>query len=148
MGIRAAKDRRRGMTLIEVMMAVGVLAFSFSIVYGSLITLYTLGRVNEDRVLAVSAVSSLLEEIQAMDLTALADYSAPKVTMPGVDHWVTAEVVAAPESEGDEPKTFALPLKETSLSDLPNPAEVRVTLYWEDAEGRLYKFRASTMRSR
>lgn len=148
MGLRAAKDRRRGMTLIEVMMAVGVLAFSFSIVYGSLITLYTLGRVNEDRVLAVSAVSSLLEEIQAMDLTALADYSAPKITMPGVDHWVTAEVVTPPASEGDEPKTYALPLDGTSLSELPNPAEVRVTLYWEDAEGRLYKFRASTMRSR
>lgn len=148
MAVHSRRSGQEGMTLIEVMMAVAVLAFSFSVVYGSLISMYMLGRTNEDRVQAVTAVSSLLEEIQAMDMTALADYSTPKINLPGVEHWVTAEVVVPSELSGEEPDIVTLPLTDTSVGSLPNPAEVRVTLFWKDKDGRLYKFRASTMRSR
>jgi len=145
----ARRLRRRaddGMTLIEVMLAISVLAFSFSVVYGSLITMYVLGRTNEDRVLAVTAATSLLEEVQAMDMSSLSNFKASNyLTLPGEEHWVTADVII-PDDDG--PSAVPLPLESMKVTDLPNPVEVRLSVNWVDKDGRAYQYSVSTMKGR
>ena len=139
--------RQKGMTLIEVMMAVSVLAFSFSVVYGSLVTMYVLGRTNEDRVRAITAAAALIEEIQAMDINRIATFT-PNTTgllLPGVEHWATVEFVVP---EGESFDTVSIPLSDMSVSDLPNPVEVRLTVNWLDKDGRAFQYKVSSMKAR
>lgn len=134
------------MTLIEVMLAVAVLAFSFSVVYGSLISMYVLGRTNEDRVRAVTAATSLVEEVQAMDISKLGDFTpTTSVELPGHESWITADVMVP---TGEDMVATPLPLEELSVTDLPNPVEIRLTVNWVDKDGRGYKYRVSTKRGR
>lgn len=127
------------MTLIEVMLAAGVLAFSFSVVYGSLISMYMLNQINQDRVYAVSSVSSMLEELSAMSYEELAAYTPPEVDGPGQKFWINTDIVTAD-------KSISLPIEGGVTKDIPNPCEVRVTMHWYDSSGREYQFYASTMR--
>lgn len=149
MGKRVSPGATRGMSLIEVMLAISVLAFSFSVVYGSLITMYVLGRTNEDRVRAVTAATGLLEEVQAMDVNALANYTAPEyLSLPGEEHWVTADVMVPSDEDEEEMTAVPLPLEDMKLAELPNPMEVRLTINWVDKDGRGYQYSVSTKRSR
>lgn len=146
MARRLRRSANDGMTLIEVMLAVSVLAFSFSVVYGSLITMYVLGRTNEDRVLAVTAATSLIEEVQAMDMSSVAQFKASNyLTLPGEEHWVTADVIV-PGANG--PSAVPLPLQSLKVGDLPNPVEVRLAVNWVDKDGRAYQYSVSTMKGR
>jgi prepilin-type N-terminal cleavage/methylation domain-containing protein len=149
MGKRVSPGATRGMSLIEVMLAISVLAFSFSVVYGSLITMYVLGRTNEDRVRAVTAATGLLEEVQAMDVNALATYTAPEyLSLPGEEHWITADVMVPSDEDEEEMTAVPLPLEDMKLAELPNPMEVRLTINWVDKDGRGYQYSVSTKRSR
>ena len=151
-----------GMTLIEVMMAAGIIAFAMSAIYSGFVSMAMLADINKDRAEAVGVVSSLIEEIQAMDFNAVLEYVPPDLTSaPGVDHWVEAQLVIpadeAVEEEGGgivgdvvselldaEPDTEPLPAEGLDVSQLPNPSEVKITLFWEDRHGRVYQFAAST----
>ena len=50
--------KRAGFTLLELMFAAGVLATALAILFGSLVTMYTLGEVNEGRTKASNHLSS------------------------------------------------------------------------------------------
>lgn len=138
--VKRAKRSQRGMSLIEVMFAVGVLAFSFSVVYGSLVSMYMLNLINEDRVKAVASVSSMLEEINSLSFNSLTSYTAPRLQGPGVRHWVNVDAVA------EDGATISLPIGAGATGGLPNPCEVRVTMHWYDPTGREYEYSASTMK--
>lgn len=133
------RNAQEGMTLIEVMFAVGVLAFSFSVVYGSMVSMYMLNQINSDRVRAVASVSSMLEEISTLTYQKLASYSPPKVQGPGTKYWTNVDII-------NGASTISLPIQGGSTAKIPNPCEVRVTMHWYDSTGREYAFAASTMK--
>lgn len=145
--VRLASDA--GMTLVELIFAAGVLATALSIVFGSLVSISLLGKLNETRAEGMLAVSSVMEEINTLPLSRLYTYVPPEVKAPGYYHQVDVEMILPGSStaNGDEgPTVVPLPLAEDYAGDLPNPVEVRVRVTWEDDQGRVYRVEQSTLR--
>ena len=69
--------KRAGFTLLELMFASGVLATALAILFGSLITMYTLSEVNEGRARASNHLSSLLEQVRSLPLNEALTLNVP-----------------------------------------------------------------------
>lgn len=135
------RSRTSGMTLLELMIASGMLALAMSMVFGSLISISVIGTISESRVDAANAVSSVLEQVRTMSYQELLEYAPPELTRPGVDRTVTLECFNAAG------QSVSLPLSTTLLSNppsLPNPLEIKATVIWEDEAGHLYSKYATT----
>jgi type II secretory pathway pseudopilin PulG len=136
---RGAGSAAAGMTLLEVMIAAGIMATALVLLMGSLGNISATGATAEDRALAASHVSSVLEEIRVMDRESLLFYRAPgfrglrgeALAVQYVS--TTGTVVNLPLSVGVLPPP------------MPNPAEIRVTATWQSAAGHPYRYRATTL---
>ena len=137
-----------GMSLIEITFAMGILATSLSLLFGALISITVIGRVNEDKAIANTELASVLEEVRGMSLAELLTYTPEAPAHPGV------EQVLVLECYGDDAAAVALPMALEldddgkpvgPLPDLPNPLEVKATLLWTNSSGHV--FQASTTTS-
>ena len=140
-----------GMTLLELMFACGIAATALSLIFGSLISISVVGRINESRSAAVTALDSVMEEIRSIPYGELLTYFPPDdIEGPGT-HRVVEVACLIPgggENEGESYSRIPLPLEEGTQPILPNPIEVEVTLTWQEDSGHTFQVKASTLKGR
>jgi len=125
------------MTLLEIMIASGIMATAFVLLMGSLASVSATGVSTEERAVAASYVSSILEEVCRTDWDGLVNYQAPGLR--GL-RGVAATVSIVDAAGGVHP----LPLTGT-MPSTPNPIEVRVLVTWQGKSGHPYRLAASTL---
>jgi len=136
-----------GMSLIEVTFAMGILATTLSLLFGSLISITVIGRINEDKAVANTELASILEEMRGMSLADTLTFAPTIPAHPGVEQTVVVECF------NDENTAITLPMALTlddagnpvgPLPDLPNPLEVKATLLWTNDSGHVYQSSITT----
>ncbi len=163
------RRRNQGLTLIELMLALGISATALSMMFVSLMTLSVIGQLNESRAMATASVASVLEEVNNLSFAELLEYVPPELEVPGVAYAVEVAAVLPGDLYGDYPdypdypdysreegwggttggiseETIPLPLDENFDGELPNPVEIRVVISWEEASGHVFQVTGSTMR--
>lgn len=133
-----------GMSLIELTFASGVLAMALSMLFGSLMTITMIARLNEDRAVANVELANVLDGVRGMTMEELMDYQAPLLSQPGTK---TAVALVCYDTEG---KTVPLPLVQqgNEKPDLPNPLEVKATLMWSNKKGHVFESYATILVAR
>jgi len=132
-----------GLTLVEIMIAGGILAMSFVFLLGSIVSISSTGESSENRSKAQTDLSTVLEEVRSVSYDQLLAYVPPE--LPGLGDSVNVEVVCL-AGGGVE---YELPIDADLLAaPLPNPVEVRVTVSWLDRMGRVQTARASALAER
>jgi len=143
-----------GMTLLELMFALGIVAMSLAMIFGSLISVMIMGRVSESKTEAAAVLSSIMEELQAQSFETLVKYTPPAMHGPGVKYDVAIACVISPpggslidEATGEilPGVLLPLPLPSTFTGVLPNPLEVRAEITWQEDSGHVFKSTASTL---
>jgi Tfp pilus assembly protein PilV len=71
-----------GFTLLEIMIAAGVMAMGLVLVFGALVSIAETNQTSQTRTVANAQVNSVLEEVQALGPVELASYQPPP--MPGL----------------------------------------------------------------
>ena len=135
MGKRLREDR--GVTLLELMFACGIMAMALSLLFGSMVTISLANKVTEDRGIAVTHLASVMEEIRATP-AALFSYVPPPLTGAG---WAEAVQVRCYDATGE---AITLPVDaDTLTTPLPNPLRVECTATWHDEKGHEFSLSAS-----
>jgi type II secretory pathway pseudopilin PulG len=147
-----------GLTLLELMFAAGVMAMALSLLFGSLISISVIGRVNQSRTEATAVLSSVLEEVRSIPFDDLQSYTPPLLHGPGESFLIELACYApasdtggegTSESPGTGMQRLTFPLSSTfSAASLPNPLEIEVTVRWREPNERIFQARASTIRER
>ncbi len=137
-------NSQSGMSLLEVTFAAGIMATALSLLFGSLISISLIGRLNEDKSVAHTELASTMEQLRSLDFSDLMTFTPPTPTTPGVEQTLTLEAYFA------DGTTLALPLTPNILGEvtvpenLPNPLEIRATLLWQNEKGHIFQAHATT----
>lgn len=137
----------KGMSLVEVMFAMAILATTLSLLFGSLISISVVGRLNEEKAVADTAVSSTLEELRGKPLKDLLLFVPETPEKPGVERTLLLECYGADGVAIPLPMDLAVDANgvlQEALPDLPNPLEVKATLMWTTQKGHVFKAYATT----
>lgn len=133
------RNGQAGMSLLEVTFAAGIMATALSLLFGSLISISLVGKINEDKTVANTEISSVLESLRGMDYNDLLTFTPETPSSPGIARTVTLECFNA------DGTALALPLAaDAELPDLPNPLEVQVTLLWTNDKGHIFQAHTTT----
>jgi prepilin-type N-terminal cleavage/methylation domain-containing protein len=132
-----------GFTLIEIMLASGVVAFALSMLFGSLISVSVMGEVTESKADASIALDGILEYTRSLDYEDMLEFVSPEIEGVGAKSVITLECF---DAEGE---SIALPLtaaagEELTIPALPNPLEIKATITWSDNTGHVYEAYTST----
>lgn len=141
---KAQIPKNAGFSLIELTFASGILALGLSMLFGSLLSLALVARLNEERAVANAHLASVLDQVRTKSVDDLMEYKPPVLDAPGVQRAVT---VVCFDAEG---KSIPLPLESDGASPLqrpalPDPFEVRATLLWSNARGQVFESSATTL---
>ena len=129
-----------GLTLLELMLAAGVLALALAFLFGSLITISVAGGLAQNRASAVTHLSSVLEEVRGLSYDELLAYEPPEF-----DNLAPTEAITI-ECFKDDGTSLQLPVNPDTLTNpLPNPLQVRCTVAWNDPRGHALQMRASQL---
>jgi type II secretory pathway pseudopilin PulG len=134
-----------GFTLLELMFAGGILAVGLAMLFGSLISITSVGKAAEQRQVAAGYLVTVMEQLRGSTYAQLLEYVPPTVQDLGSSAGVVVECV---DEEGD---LVTLPLgseegeEGPSADDLPNPLEVRATVIWVSIDRRATSLSSSTM---
>lgn len=124
------RDSSSGMTLMELMLAVGVLTLTLSYVFGSLLAVAAAGNISEGRAVAAAEATSVLESMQGMSFDTLIACQPPvRTALRG--ETVTLQCFKADGTALTLPTTPAL-----LGTPVPSPLQVRCTVAWQDDRGR------------
>ena len=138
-----AGGREAGATLVEVMLAAGMMCTALVLTMSSFISVSATSAQTEDQMVATAALSSTLEDMRAMDFEGLMAWQPTAPAGLGSAAMVTAVCF----DTGGTSHSF--PVYTDSLSTpLDNPLEVQVTVTWIDKSGRAQVMRASGMYGR
>jgi len=119
-----------GMTLLELMLAGGVMTLALTFIFGSLITISVVGDLTEERSVSVTHLASVMEELRGLTHEELLAYRPPTFQGLGPGETVTVDCYQA------DGATLRLPINPASLVDpLPNPLRVQCTVTWRDERG-------------
>lgn len=128
-----------GVTLIELMIASGILALAFVLLLGGIISINQTNAITENQAHASAHLESVIEELQGLSLEQLLAYQPP--ALPGLGAASSIQLTCLDSGGNSVP----LPIDASTLSaPIPNPAEVQITVLWSDTRGRLYTARTST----
>ena len=136
-----------GMTLLEVTFASGVLAMALSLLFGSLISVTLVARLNEERAIANTHLASVLEKVSRMPLEEMVVYEPPAPTSPGVKRAIS---LVCFDTKG-APVTLPLAGEDggdPEIPELPNPLEVQAILMWSAPNGHVFQSSATTLVAR
>jgi Tfp pilus assembly protein PilV len=126
-----------GLTLIEVMIAAGVLALAMVMALGSIVNISSTTAQSEDRAAAAAVVSSVIEQMRATPNFNLRDFDPADVVGGRIvpQAWVVTNngEIALP-ADGNAPNAA-----------FNTPVQVRVEVNWMDNAGRLYTIDTTTI---
>ena len=139
-----------GMTLMELMMAAGIIAIALVLLVGSLISIFRVSTIAEDRTIAESQANTIFEQIGSRNATNLKSYIPPVFTDLGATQTVDVDVFTQnPVTTTDphpannpnppahaNPTTNFLRLPSTATTTIPNPVMICCTVTWTDKQGR------------
>ncbi len=137
-------NSQSGMSLLEVTFAAGIMATALSLLFGSLISISLIGRLNEDKSVAHTELASTMEQLRSLDFADLMTFTPQTPTTPGTEQTLSLEAYLA------DGTVLALPLtpdqtgEVTVPPNLPNPLEVRATLLWRNDKGHIFQAHATT----
>jgi len=132
--------RRRGFTLIELMIASGVVAMSMGVMFGSLVSIGALGQVAEGKTEATAYMMSVLEQVRTMPRATLFSYTP--LAPPQDPGFTMALALDALKSDGT---SVRLPLaSQATGSTLPSPFAVRATVVYTTPRGYMYSVTSTT----
>jgi len=121
-----------GMTLLEVLIASGVMAIALVFTIGSILSVSSTTGLSEDQAIATATISSVLEELRSMTFDEVLAYQPAPPARSGMI--LAGMMVDCFDASG---APLALPVDVSTLgAPLPNPLEVRVTVAWRDEFGR------------
>ena len=121
----------QGLTLIELMLAVSLVATGFVLLLGSIPAIHGTIRTNRDTAQAVCHGTTIAEEIKSLPSTELETYIPPVMNELGSDEVITVTVV---DNAGNE---VALPVDFSTIpAGVPDPVQVLVHVQWTDVLGR------------
>ena len=127
----------RGVTLLELMFACGIMAIALSLLFGSMVTISLANKVTESHAIAATHIISVMEEIRSAPATVLS-YVPPTLGGGGAGAAIEVQCYAA----GDEPIT--LPVAVDAVTTVfPNPLHVECTAKWLDERGHEFSLAAS-----
>lgn len=127
-----------GFSLLELTFATGILAMTLSLLFGSLLTITIVARLNEERAIAHTHLASALEQVRGMTLEELMVYEAPELAGPGVRRAIS---MVCFDVEG---QMVELPLiGDEEMPDLPNPLEVKASMLWSNDRGHVFEASAT-----
>ena len=135
-----------GMSLVELMLAAGVMAVGLSMLFGSLVGLSAVNKITEDRASAVAQLSAVMEEIQPLNYDGVLKYQPPQFTYLG-----PLETVTVNGYKADGTTEFSIPVSPTAPpTGLPtgsgaSPLRVKVTIAWYDNKHRPFAVNASRL---
>ena len=146
-----AKTRRRndaGMTLIELMIAAGIMTVAFVLLFGSIISISGTGQMSEDRALAAAHMGTITEELRGLGWEEFLAYEPPGLQGLGTGAQIEIELIDA--SGANETVLGALPTTPSDLATAspPNPIEARLTIGWMDTRGHQLSMSATTLFAR
>lgn len=136
-----------GMSLVEVMFAMAILATTLSLLFGSLISISVVGRLNEEKAVADTAVNSTLEELRGKPLKDLLLFVPETPEKPGAERTILLECYDKDGAAISLPMDLSVDANgvlQEALPDLPNPLEVKATLMWTTQSGHVFKTYATT----
>ncbi len=132
--------RNAGFTLVELMIAAGVLATSLGLLFGSLVSLSLLGQVAEGKTMATAYLSGVLEEVRQMPRDSLFAFSPQ--TPPQQPGYTLAAVLDALDADGN---AVRMPLANpASGAALPEPVSIRVTVVYATPKGHVFSITSTT----
>ena len=148
-----------GMTLMELMMAAGIVAIALVLLLGSLISIFKVSTLAEDRTVAESQANTIFEQIASRNLASLKSYIPPVFSDLGVTQTVDVDVftqnpvtVADPHPANNpnppahpNPTTNFLRLPSAAGTAIPNPVMICCTVTWTDKQGRLSHLHVSRL---
>lgn len=142
-----------GMSLVELMLAAGVVATSLSILFGSLISIAIMERINEGRAMAATVMSSVMEELSNASWAELGAYAPPlfqsdlQEVGAVVECYVPAEGTGGEGEAPDESENWvSLPLPEAAELAFEPPLEMRITVSWRDVSGHMFEVKGAMVR--
>lgn len=137
---KALRSDEAGLSLVELVVAAGVLSVGFTLLAGSLTSIVATGRQTEMRQSALAHTSCVLEELRGISFEEVMAYEPPDLRGLGND---VAIILECYDSDG---ASVTLPTDDEDVIDaLPNPLEVRVTVTWKEREGVYLSKHSSTM---
>lgn len=120
-----------GLTLIEMMIAISLVAVGLILLLGAFPSIHGTIGTNRDVTRAVSHGLTVLEELRALPTSEVEAYVPPALDELGADELITVTVL---DNNGNE---VALPVDfGTVAGGVPDPVEVRVRVQWTDESGR------------
>ncbi|MFO7775345.1 MAG: prepilin-type N-terminal cleavage/methylation domain-containing protein [Candidatus Hydrogenedentota bacterium] len=147
----STKAKRRndaGMTLIELMIAAGIMTVAFVLLFGSIISISTTGQMTEDRALAAAHMGTITEELQGLGWDEFLAYEPPALGGLGTGAQINIELIDT--SGANETVLGALPTTHSDLATAfpPNPIEARITVSWLDTKGHQVSTSATALFAR
>lgn len=144
-------EEEAGLTLLELMLASGVMVTTLAMLFGSLLSVSLVGEIAEQREVAVSHIASVMETMRTTPLNEL-----PSMELPPMGGLGCAEVVqiayinesgeavvimsGSPDPYGDtlgdmDGEDGGQTTGEFDPTVLPNPLELQVTIDWVNSQG-------------
>ena len=120
-----------GLTLIELMIALSLIAVGFVLLLGSFPAIHGTIAATRDTERALYQAMTVLEEIKALPSSELETYIPPALNELGTDEVITVTVLDNAGNEVALPTDFS-----TVPAGVPDPVEVRIHVQWSDLSGR------------
>jgi len=125
------KAKKEGFTLLELMFAVGILAGTLSLLFGSLLSVSLAGGITEDRAVAVTHLSSVMEELSTLSFDQMMAYAPPVFGNLDDNESITLECL---DADGG---IIPLPADPATLGvTLPNPLVIQCRVTWTAENNR------------
>lgn len=136
----AALGATSGVTLIEMVVAIAVITIGFAMLFGSLTSIVAANKITGNRQVALTQLSTVVEELQDASFDELTAYIPPNLTGLGNDVQINVRCVDANGA------MQAIPIADANvIANLPNPLTVQVTVTWKEGPGQFLNKQTSIM---
>lgn len=152
--MRSQRDSTAGFTLLELMLAAGVMAVGLIMLMQSFVAMNLNSRVAEDRIIATNFNNSVLEALRGQERNTILTFNKNNelfsidgngyVNVPRLGRAKLNMSVMVPMDGGMKKYPLPVDLSGNNLPTFPNPLEVQVELVVDKGHGAGLEYRFST----